>query len=46
MRVEAQRDLKLEEDAEFCMGERFLVGYVLDNAELTAFWSWLLRATS
>ena len=35
MRVEAQRDLMLEEDAEFCMGERFLVGYVLDNAELT-----------
>ena len=35
MRVEAQRDLMLEEDAEFCMGERFLVGYVMDNAELT-----------
>lgn len=35
MRVEAQRDLMLEEDSEFAMGERFLVGYVLDNAELT-----------
>ena len=35
MRVEAQRDLMLEEDAEFAMGERFLVGYVLDNSELT-----------
>lgn len=35
MRVEAQRDLMLEEDPEFAMGERFLVGYVLDNSELT-----------
>ena len=35
MRVEAQMDLMLEEDPEFAMGERFLVGYVLDNSELT-----------
>lgn len=35
MRVEAQRDLMIEEGPEFAMGERFLVGYVLDNAELT-----------
>jgi hypothetical protein len=35
MRVEAQRDLMIEEDPEFAMGERFLVGYVLDNSELT-----------
>ena len=35
MRVEAQRNLMIEEDPEFAMGERFLVGYVLDNSELT-----------
>ena len=36
MRVEAQRDLMLEEDSEFAMGERFLVGHVLDKQQ--RFW--------
>ena len=35
MRVQAQRSVMEEEDAQFAVGDRFLVGYILDHAELT-----------
>ena len=35
MRVQAQRAVMEEEDDTFAVGDRFLVGYILDNAELT-----------
>ena len=35
MRVQAQRAVMEEEDSNFCVGDRFLVGYILDHAELT-----------
>lgn len=35
MRVQAQRAVMEEEDCTFSVGDRFLVGYILDNAELT-----------
>ena len=35
MRVQAQRSVMEEEDSTFAVGDRFLVGYILDHAELT-----------
>ena len=35
MRVQAQRAVMEEEDPTFAVGDRFLVGYILDHAELT-----------
>ena len=35
MRVQAQRAVMEEEDPQFAVGDRFLVGYILDRAELT-----------
>ena len=35
MRVQAQRAVMEEEDESFSVGDRFLVGYILDNAEIT-----------
>lgn len=35
MRVQAQRSVMEEEDPTFAVGDRFLVGYILDHAELT-----------
>ena len=35
MRVQAQRAVMEEEDSTFAVGDRFLVGYIMDNAELT-----------
>lgn len=34
MRVQAQRAIMEEEDSTFVVGDRFLVGYILDHAEL------------
>ena len=33
--VQAQRSVMEEEDSTFAVGDRFLVGYILDHAELT-----------
>lgn len=35
MRMQAQRAITEEEDESFSVGDRFLVGYILDNAEIT-----------